>query len=396
MTKMDEPEYPVVLATDYPPTAGGGGAVMLRSLIEGQQANHVLWTSLSALDRDSAGALALTRGSAALKSVIKRRSMTIDVALSHRLAIELHMLAAKHRARLFWIVMHGAMVHVAARLFKITRLPIHLTIHDDPVGVTLMSKRYLPLLPLVYRDFAFAMRRAASVDVVGDAMADHYRKTFGIDSLIVHRGLEGPIVESQSRRESDSEVLEIGVLGNTYGYQQLPKMAEVVERVAMATNRRGRVAVMGQGLGEMLRAEMGHRVEVEVTGHLDERAAVERLRRCFCLYLNYPFSSRFSLFRRTSFPTKLTTYLMAARPLFVNAPADSSITFLRSLSNYVSWWGDESVDVGAAALQRLWENPAAHESQHVTAERIRGTYFDRATNQARLFRALGLPLDELS
>lgn len=391
MTKSDPLEYPVVLATDYPPTAGGGGAVMLRSLIEGPQRSGILWTSLSALERETPGALALTRGSTALKSLIKKRSTIVDVALSHRLAVELHDLALKHRARLFWIVMHGAMVHVAARLMKITRLPIHLTVHDDPVGVTLMSKRYLPLLPLVYRDFGLAMRRATSIDVVGDGMALHYRKIFGRNSVIVHRGLDGPIAKPPSQIEIDREVLEIGVLGNTYGYQQLPKMAEAVERAAASVKRRGRVVVVGQGLGERLRADVSQRVEVEVTGHLDERAAIERLQRCFCLYLNYPFSSHFSLFRRTSFPTKLTTYLMAARPLFVNAPVDSSIAFLRSLPNYVAWWGDESVDVGAAALQRLWELPAAHESRHVTAESIRSTYFDKATNQTRLFQMLGFP-----
>jgi hypothetical protein len=388
MTKVDSLDHPIVLATDYPPTAGGGGAVMLRSLIEGPQRAGILWTSLSALERETLGALALTRGSTGLKSLIKKRSTTLDIALCHRLAAELQSLAVERRARGFWIVMHGAMVHVAARLMKITRLPVHLTIHDDPVAVTLMSKRYLPLLPLVYYDFAFAMRRATSVDVVGEAMARHYKQAFGVDSVVVHRGLEGPIPEP--RVHVDSDALEVGVLGNTYGYRQLPEMAAVVERTASLLKRRARVVVMGQGLGERLRADMGSRIEVEVTGHLNESAAVERLQRCFCLYLNYPFSSRFSLFRRTSFPTKLTTYLMAARPLLVNAPMDTSIAFLASLPAYAAWWGNKSIDAGVAELQRLWESPAAHGSQQATAENIRRTYFDKATNQAQLFQALGI------
>ena len=94
-------------------------------------------------------------------------------------------------ARAFWVVMHYAGVSIAARLARAERLPLHLTVHDDPAfGVALRSKRYLALVPWIERDFAFAMRRASSVDVIGRGMAERYRRRYGVESTIVHRALD--------------------------------------------------------------------------------------------------------------------------------------------------------------------------------------------------------------
>jgi len=400
MEKIDQPDInlakytsdaPIILASDYPPSAGGGGAVMLRSLIGPDARPKILWASASPAGPVGPTEALLTQGSAILKSLIDRRSMTVDVLLAHRLASELSRLAAEHHARAFWLVMHGAMVHVAARLLKTTRLPVHLTVHDDPIGVTLMSRRYLALLPLVQRDFAFAMRRAASVDVVSDGMASRYRRAFDINSIVVHRGMPGPIAQSVAGH--DPRALEIGILGNTYGFHQLPIVARAVEIAAARSNLRGRIVVVGQGLGERLRDKVGTRIDVEVTGHLDEPAAIERLARCFCLYLNYPFSPQTAIFRQTSFPTKLTTYLMAGRPLLAHAGADSSLSSLAVSTGYIARWSSEIVDEGATEILRLWNLPSAHESQHAVAEEIRQRYFDLAVNRRRLFRALDALVD---
>lgn len=67
---------------------------------------------------------------------------------------------------------------------------------------------------------------------------------------------------------------------------------------------------------------------------------------------------------------------------------DSSIANLKSFSGYVEWWGDMNITTGVNALQRLWDNPAAHESQHVTAEILRRRHYDYATNQKILFHGL--------
>jgi hypothetical protein len=286
--------------------------------------------------------------------------------------------------------MHGAMVHLAARLLSRPSLPVHLSVHDDPAfGVALMSRRHVALLPVIERDFGYALRRARSVDVISEGMARRYRDRYGIGSTIVHRGIAEPVLERPGYVAGGS--LEIGVMGNTYGYAQLPLLGRVVEAAAGRVGVRGRLVMIGEGPGQRLRAEVGDRIDVEVTGHLDERRAIERLSRCFALYLNYPFSRRAAVLRQTSFPTKLSSFLLAARPLFAHAPFDSSIAHLASMTDYVAWWGDEQFEEGVSQLTRLWNLPAAHASQHVVAERLRLAHYDLRANQAALLE----PLDAL-
>jgi hypothetical protein len=385
------PERPLILLTDHPPRAGGGGAVILRSLIGEADRARILWLSLSP---DKPGTTpdgpsqALRSGSARVASLLKRRSMLTDSILAAQLAAEVRAIAAERKARAVWAVMHGAVVHVAAHLTGRADLPVHLTVHDDPAyGVALMSTRYLAMVPLIERDVRRSLRAARSVDVVCEDMGKRYRERYGVSSTVTHRGMSRPIEPSATH---DDQVLEVGVLGNTYGYTQLPVLAEAIIAAAREAGVPGRLVVLGQGNGPRLKSDFAGRLDVEVTGHLAEPAAVERLRRCFALYLNYPFGLRAAVLRQTSFPTKLTTYIQAARPLLVHAPSDSSIRFLsgRAFADYAAWWDDKSVESGARALVQAWRSPQLRLSRHEAAETIRRTYYDLAPNRASLFAAL--------
>ena len=52
---------------------------------------------------------------------------------------------------------------------------------------------------------------------------------------------------------------------------------------------------------------------------------MRRLSECDLVYAMYPFRRNAAMFRRTSLPTKLSTYVQAARPIFAHTPADSSL-----------------------------------------------------------------------
>ncbi len=376
------PDRPLVLITDYPPDAPGGGAVILRSLLGPEDRRRVLWLSPS----PSADAPATLRAGSSGRG---RRSPALDQTIhAWALADEALAIARDRSARAFWVVMHGAGVAIAARLARAGALPVHLTVHDDPAYANaLRSRRYLPLVPAIARDFGRAIRRAASVDVIGPVMADHYRRKYGVDPVIVHRALPGPI-EAGPSFDRDRHGLRVGVLGSTYSYGQLPILARAVEQAAGRLGVPSRLLIVGRGHGDRLRAEVGDRVEVQAIGHVEEAEAVPRLRDCFALYLNYPFGPLDVALRRLSFPTKLGTYALAARPILIHAPWDSSIARLADDDEYARFWGSLSVAEGASTLAEMWGDPALSESRHVQAETVRLRYYDPEANRRTLFGRL--------
>ena len=381
-------EHPLLLLTDFPPETAGGGAVILQSLLGLAELEKIVWLTPSRPRAEGRNVVWLRRGSA-VRTPMLGRSLWLDTTLmAGDLADEVHGIARERGARAIWIVMHGAGVAIAARLSRRTTIPIHLTVHDDPAfAMALTSRRYLALVPAIEHDFARALRSAASVDVISQGMADRYLRRYGVRSVIVHRGMDR-VVEPSPPYDKERLGLRVGILGNTYGYRQLLILGRAVAEAAKELEVPGRLLVVGAGHGEPLRRDLAGQVAVEYTGHIDEPEAVRHLQSCFLLYLNYPFPSIHAVRRQTSFPTKLSTYVQAARPLLIHAPADSSVTQLGAMTGYAHCWDTPRASDGAAILTRIWVDPQGTASFHVDVDRVRTRYFDLHSNRRSLFDAL--------
>ncbi len=381
-------ERPLLLWTDFAPDHGGGGAVILRSLVSRDEGPKILWASPAVTRANVSSDVApMTAGSLGRTG---RRSLVLDsTILAPGMARETLRLAAARRARAVWIVLHGAGVPVAAALVRQRDLPVHVTVHDDPAfAVAMRSRRYLALTPWIEWCFAKALRGAASVDVISEAMRARYKARYGVDAVVVHRALRGPVKPSPAYDRA-AHGLRVGILGTVYSYGQLPILARAVARAARVLGVPARLTLVGLGFAERLRADMhGSGVEVEGTGHLAEADAVEVLKRCFALYLNYPFAPRDAVLRETSFPTKLSTYVLAARPLLIHAPRDTTIAPLASQADYAHAWTTMNESDGADVLVRMWRNPVLGASMHEAADVVIARYFDPERNRRALASVL--------
>jgi len=380
------PDRPILLLTDCPPDAGGGGAVILRSLLGPKERAGVIWLTLSPPNHPMENVVVLQSGSAGRGPRSVGRDTTIHAG---KLSREVLKIAHERNAAAIWVVMHNAAVPIAAKLVRAGRIPMHLTVHDDPAFANaLRSKRYFALVPWIESRFAYAMKRARSTDVICDAMDDRYRKRYGVRSVVVHRALDAPVASGPSY-DAERHGLRIGVLGSTYSYEPLPLLARAVELAANRLNLPARLRIMGKSYGERLRDEFAGRVEVDVTGHVSEADAIPMLAECFALDLNYPFGRRDAVLRQTSFPTKLSTYIQAGRPLLLHVPPDSSVMPLVDETGYAVPWADLDPQAGADVIVAMWNDPKSHRCRADDASRIKAKYYDPTVNRFRLYEALG-------
>jgi len=243
------------------------------------------------------------------------------------------------------------------------------------------------LTPLVERDFAFSLKKALSIDVVCEGMAQRYKSRYAVSSVIVHRGIDKG-VEPGTTYDTSRFGLSIGMLGNSYSYEQLPILCQATIEASKRLGVQGRVVIVGQGFGERLRREFLGKLDIEVTDYLNETQAIERLRECFLLYLNYPFSQRCCVLRQTSFPTKLSTYVMTSRPILMHVPDDSSVMPLAKNLGYITPWNTRDALDGARILMKCWRDSESKETFYMQAEEIRKQYYDFVRNQETLFTAL--------
>jgi hypothetical protein len=349
----------------------------------------VVWATPSRVDRNlERGHYGLAAGSAGSG----RFSVAADT-LWHAgtLAAEVEALAADLGAVGVWAVLHGASVAIAARLARHGNLPMHVTVHDDPVYATaLRSRRTALLVPLIARQFKRVLQVARSVDVVCEPMGDRYRRKYSVACTVLHRGLAEPVAPGPTH-DLGRCGLQVGILGNTYSArQQLVVLARAVERAAAQLGTQPRFVVCGGGpTGAMLKHHCASRADVEIVGHVSEAEGIRRLQTCTVLYLNYPFTCLTRVLRETSFPTKLSTYVCAARPIFLHAPPRTSLTDLPAAGHYITRWHTLDDADGANKLVELCSDPQTAQSFHESAEMVRRRYYDLATHRATLDRLLG-------
>ncbi|MEI7683567.1 MAG: hypothetical protein WCL32_00960 [Planctomycetota bacterium] len=382
---------PILLIADQAWDAPGGGAVILRSLLGNRIGSDMVWVTPSRTGSDPVlGHYGLAAGSVGTGRYSVLRDSLLNAG---RLAAEVQDLAQRINAVGLWAVLHGSTVAIASHLARKCDLPMHATVHDDPVYATAIRSRRLAIFaPLIARQFRIALQAARSVDVVCDSMADRYRRKYGVSSIVLHRGLSDPVSPSPTY-DLAREGLTVGILGNTYSFRQLPILGRMVELAAQRLNVRAKIVVCGESYGLRLKRLFEGRIEVEVTGHVEESKGIERLRRCAVLYLNYPFGWFSRVLRETSFPTKLSTYVYAARPLLIHAPPGTSLSGLSSAhSDYaIPWETMDPVD-GASRLIAWLENSRFDDSRHIAADAMRLRYYNYDVHRATLDRFL----DQLS
>lgn len=374
------PASPLLLLSDFSPETAGGGAVIIKSLLTPEDRERIVWVTLAPLEQH-------VDHNVVSLAPAGRRSLLRDGTIHARgLRDAVREVSGSRNAAAAWFVAHGASLRMASGLID-TGLPSHVTVHDDPAwGYALMTRRYLPLAPLLARDLGKTLRAASSVDVVSGAMADTYERRYGVTSTIIHRGLPGPVQPAPAYDRAKG--LTVAVLGSTYGFSELSVLAEAL---AFAQQRLGvpaTLTVIG-GVDERgVRKLCPPGVELEITGHINEAQGIDRLRESFLAYLSYPFRRRGRMLRTTSFPTKLSTYVLAARPLLLHMPSESSVAFLGARSPYATLWASTNPADGAEILERLWREPTTASSFHAAADEVREQHFDLARNRAALYGAL--------
>jgi len=375
----------VILLTDYSADTQGGGAVILRSLIDPE---NLIWIGLS--KSSNAEGLSSFDYRFIERSLFhtKNSSIILDSIFAYDLAAEVIKIAKKEDISKLWVVMHGATVHVAAILVKTNKFQIHASIHDDPVAYSLISRKRFWLTPLVDKDLAYTLKKAKSIDVVSESMSAYYKRKYNVSSDVVHRALEP--IEKARAYDYEQYGLSIGIIGNNYSYEQLPLLCRAMIGSSSIIGIKARLVIIGNGYGNRLKQEFYQNLDIEVTGHLGEKDGISTLQSCLLLYLNYPFTRNFQVFRSTSFPTKLSTYIQAVRPILIHAPSDSSVIKLTSINmrKYIYSWQNLMLEEGVKTLINCWGDQGNIGDWETASAEVRKTYFDPVTNCDRIHNLL--------
>ena len=193
--------------------------------------------------------------------------------------------------------------------------------HDDPAGLAHKSRRYRFFAPFIDRCTRALLKRADTVDVVCDAMRSYYSDRFGISSGVVFRYIHE--LDFLPLEDVDDPAVTIGHVGSVYSAPEVFALLDALRSISRTDGTRFRLINFGVSPA-MTAAEREFPNIVENAGDVAEQEVVRRLQKCRFLYSMYSFNPRHRVFRETSQPTKMSTYLMAAKPILAHCPEGSS------------------------------------------------------------------------
>lgn len=223
-------------------------------------------------------------------------------------------------ADLYWVVGHYEGISVASELIAQGR-KVHLTVHDDPFGTWIRSRTYTVFRPLLRNIFPRLLRAAQSIDVTSWGMRNLYRQKYGVKCFALY--LHIPSLP-QLIASPDPSHLTIGHIGTLYHPQPFRRFLSACKKLAEQEKRSLRIVRIGSS-PEMDAIAVADPEIFSSHGDLSEENAIPILATCDLLYAMYPAGKKYELFRRTSLPIKVSTYVQAQRPIFAHTPGDSTL-----------------------------------------------------------------------
>lgn len=312
----------ITLFTSFSPNIGGGSA-LLRSLLPHLRKAEIRWLYLGNDGSNYPGSLLLGPpliGGELLGDLV--RSGALWTSTNSQAVSRYATAVSETSADVYWVVAANEGILLANALAKKTRVPIHLSVHDDPAAAARRSRRYRIYEGLINRAFQKALRSVGSVDVVTEAMQHYYLDEFRVNSRVVRPFL--PALAPAAEFIATAAGIVVGFCGNLYAEKEMVQFCSALHRYGLDKGLRTEIRIFGETVkGELLRKRFPAMIVSRPT--LPEPLLIQELSQCDFLYAMYPFSQSAELFRRTSVQQKVTVYLQAQRPIFAHTPTDSSL-----------------------------------------------------------------------
>ncbi len=230
----------------------------------------------------------------------------------------------RSRTQVVWSILDYAWLPVTYRLMKSMTVPMHVSIHDDPVESAKIAGWPKDVLLSLDRALEYCLKHARSRDVISEGMAEYYRDRFGVSSVIVQQAVAASVLPEKPVVKGPVRIVHAGNLLHSEEATAFMRALRSRSTGAPTVECFGNAAPWLQSL-----ASEGAAV---LHGWISPDELDVRLPEFDYGYLPYGFDPSLRRFVQTSFPTKLITYLKCGLPIIYHGPSYSSVA--RFLSRY--------------------------------------------------------------
>lgn len=239
-----------------------------------------------------------------------------------KLVREIVAFGREFRTEVLWCILQGqTMIRLAMPVARKLGVVLRSEVWDPPVW-WLRAKRVDRLSRMsVLRKFASTLENSASCATASWAMAEEYSRLYQTITVPLLPSLDVTAALVPADEIHSGGDFVIGMAGQLYANDEWQSLIAALDSVNWKIlDRNVRIALLGRSAS--LRAK--NRSNIEFLGWRSQADTIQILSEADVLYCPYWFDPLFESEARLSFPSKLTTYFAAGRPVCFHGPRYAS------------------------------------------------------------------------
>lgn len=228
----------------------------------------------------------------------------------------------RHQVELLWAVLNRPPIyHIAPEVARRLGVPMVCTVWDPPESVCHAHRLDRLSRRIALRDFDLALSTARRCAVMSAAMRDEYSARYYVETIIMRQGVKREDRRPAVTRPNHNGRFVIGFCGTIYAVREWQALLSALERIDWHIGAR---EVVVRALTTKMAGNVSRRANIEWLGWRPMPETIRLLAESDVNYLPYWFDDAHRTAVRLCFPSKLSPYLAAGRPVFFHGPAESS------------------------------------------------------------------------
>jgi len=223
-----------------------------------------------------------------------------------------------------WAVLQGkTMIISALKVAKALGVPLISQIWDEPKWILSDTGIDQKTKVKILKIFGETVKASKVCATASEPMAKKYQDKYRTKTVVFMGSLDAKMALSAAKRINYGNNLKIGFAGQLYATSEWKALILALDEVDWKIRgRRVTIHLLGGfGSSEMQNLPSNRVVNL---GYKSQQQTIKILSKMDILYCPYWFDEEHRGIAKTSFPSKLTTYFAAGRPVFFHGPEYSS------------------------------------------------------------------------
>jgi hypothetical protein len=303
------------------------------------------------------------------------------------LAREVLKKAAEVHADKIWIILEGqTMIWLAEKLIKKSSLPVYTQVWDAPQWWADANRLDRFSSRAVFKSFHYCIQNSKQFGSASFNMSKLLKDKFGRDSFPLIGITPASTTESRPDQKDDSKFI-IGIAGQIYASETFNALIHALDTIYWVLD--GRTVEIHYWGNSYIKKK---RTRIIRRPYVPQEELIAQLKTCDILYCPYWFEGKFAEVAKTSFPSKITSYLNSGVVMMFHGPRHSSPASLLEEHQAALCCYSENVELIKMCLRKALYSPQVPQIVRAASDLANGCLSERALHQNfRKFLEMGAP-----